>query len=51
MGGYWSCVPMKVGVNRLKRPVACLENKEGALIFNKLVRKRRQKVRKYRDRE
>lgn len=49
MGNYWSCMPLKVGMNRLKRPEGCLEKKGDALVFNKLVLKRKQSTRKYRN--
>jgi hypothetical protein len=48
MGDYWQCVPMKIGIKTLKRPIECTENGPKSLVFKKIRLKKVKKVTKKR---
>lgn len=52
MGDYWSCVPMKVSLRHLKRPVECTEGKGKKMNFKKVhVKKKKKKDKKKKNKE
>src|SRR5687767_12106870 len=46
MGDYWSCVPMKVRIRHLKRPVECTEGESKNMNFRKVHVKKVKKEKK-----